>query len=88
MYGLSEQVCERRQGVVESLPFSFFDVSDNTYCFVGTDHLRTKIIINDKTLEQVDQFTYLGCSISYQFSNDVESKLATFLQFIHCHSRP
>jgi len=48
--------------------------------FVGTDHLRTKIIINDETLEQVNQFTYLGCSISYQFSNDVESKMAKFLQ--------
>jgi hypothetical protein len=33
--------------------------------FVGTDYLRTKIIINDETLEQVSQFTYLGCSISY-----------------------
>jgi len=43
-------------------------------------HLRTKIIINDETLEQVSQFTYLGCSISYQFSNDVEFKLAKFLQ--------
>ena len=50
--------------------------------FVGTDHLRTKIIINDETLEQVIQFTYLGCSISYQFSNDVEFKLAKFLQLI------
>ena len=27
-------------------------------------------------------FTYLGCSISYQFSNDVESKLVKFLQLI------
>jgi len=50
--------------------------------FVGRDHLRTKIIINDETLEQVSQFTYLGCSISYQFSNDVEFKLAKFLQFV------
>ena len=50
--------------------------------FVGIDHLRTKIIINNETLEQVNQFTYLGCSISYQFSNDVESKLAKFLQLI------
>jgi len=50
--------------------------------FVGTDHLRTKIIINDETLEQVNQFTYLGSSISYQFSNDAESKVATFLQLI------
>jgi hypothetical protein len=50
--------------------------------FVGTDHLRTKIVINDETLEQVSQFTYLSCSISYQFSNDVEFKLAKFLQLI------
>jgi len=50
--------------------------------FVVTDHLRTKISINDETLEQVSQFTYLGCSISYQFSNDVEFKLAKFLQLI------
>ena len=54
----------------------------NVFCFVGANHLRTKIIINDEILEQVSQFTYLGCSISYQFSNDVESKLANFLQLI------
>ena len=46
--------------------------------FVGKDHLRTKIITNDETLEKVSQFIYLGCSISYQFSNDVEFKLANF----------
>jgi len=50
--------------------------------FVRTDHLRTKIIINDETLEQISQLTYLGCSISYQFSNGVEFKLAKFLQLI------
>ena len=50
--------------------------------FVGTGHLRTKIIINDETLEQVQQFTYFGCNVSYQFSNDVEFKMATFLQSI------
>ena len=50
--------------------------------FVGADQLRTKIIINDETQEQVSQFTYLGCSISYQFSNDVEFKLSKFLQLI------
>ena len=50
--------------------------------FIGMDHLRTTVIINDETLEQVSQFTYLGCSISYQFSNDVVFKLAKFLQLI------
>ena len=52
------------------------------FVFVGTDHLGIKIIINDETLEQDSQFTYLGCSTSYQFSNDVEFKLAKFLQLI------
>jgi len=50
--------------------------------FAGPYHLRTKIIINYETLEQVSQFTYLGCSISYQFSNDVDPKLAKCLQLI------
>jgi len=50
------------------------------YGFVGADQLTTKIIVNDETPEQVSQFNYLGCSISYQFSNDVEYKLAKFLQ--------
>jgi hypothetical protein len=31
--------------------------------FIGTDHLRTEIIITDETLEQINQFTYLGCKI-------------------------
>ena len=29
-----------------------------------------------------DQFTYLDCSIAYQFSNDAEFILSTFLQLI------
>jgi hypothetical protein len=57
------------------------------FVFIGTDHLRAKIIINDETLDQVSQFTYLGCSISYWFSNDVELKLANFLQLIGTFKR-
>jgi hypothetical protein len=52
-------------------------------CLVSLGHhLRAKIIINDETPDQVSHFTYLGCSMSYQFANDVELKLATFLQLI------
>jgi len=53
------------------------------YVFFYVLYIMTlKIIINDETPEQVSQFTYLGYSISYQFSNDVEFKLAKFLQLI------
>jgi hypothetical protein len=41
------------------------EIATKIFGFVGTDHLRTKIILNDETLEQVSQFTYLGCSVSY-----------------------
>jgi hypothetical protein len=50
--------------------------------FVGTDHLRARIIIDDETPDQVSRFKYLGCSISYQFCNDVQLKLAKFIQLI------
>jgi hypothetical protein len=43
---------------------------------------KKKIIINDGTLKQVSKFTYLGSSMSYKFSNDVEFKLTKFLQLI------
>ena len=33
-------------------------------------------------LRYLDLFNYLGCSISYQASNDVETKLAKFLELI------
>ena len=54
------------------------------FSFVGTDHLRTKIIINDETVEQVSfiYLTYLGGSISYQFSNYVEFKLSNFFYYL------
>ena len=58
---------------------SEMEIYNNT---TPTDHLKLKIIIEDETLEQVSQLTYLGCSISYQFSNDVEFTLTKLLQLI------
>ena len=65
---------------LSSKEFNLEIVTNKTkvFGFVGTDHLRTKIIIKDEILEQVNQFTYLGCSLSYQRFNDVEFKLAEF----------
>ena len=44
--------------------------------------VRSSMRLDQCSLDQVNQFTYLGCSISYQFSNDVELKLAKVLQLI------
>ena len=43
---------------------------------------RVKIPYYQFKLLNIYLLTYLGCSISYQFSNDVEFKLAKFLQLI------
>jgi len=67
---------------IKRIQFGNLQKNTKVFGFAGTDHLRTKIIINDETLKQVNQFTYLGCGMSYQFSNDVESKMAKFLQLI------
>jgi hypothetical protein len=34
--------------------------------FKGTEPIRSKTVIDNMILEQVNTFTYLGCNISYQ----------------------
>lgn len=46
--------------------------------FLGTRHLRTKIVIEDKIIEQVSSFNYLGCNVSYCENNDVNNKINKF----------
>jgi hypothetical protein len=50
--------------------------------FKGVEHLRANIEINNQILEQVTCFNYLGCNISYVRCDDLEIKLAKFLQLI------
>ena len=84
---LTQTATYKRQSIyyityLKNIIWKLLQKNMKVFGFVGTKHLGTKIIINDETLEQVNQFTYLCCSISYQFSNDVEFKLAKFLQLI------
>jgi hypothetical protein len=62
--------------ISEVYNFEIATKKTKVFGFVGTDHLRTNIILNDEALEQDIQFSYLGRSISYQFSNNVEFKLS------------
>jgi len=76
---LTQKTIYKRQYIYYiRLHFGNCHKKDEGIWFRWADHLRTKIIIHDEALEKVSQFTYLGCSISYQFSNYVESKLANF----------
>lgn len=43
--------------------------------FKGTYPVRTKIIIDNRPIEQVSHFNYLGCDVSYNYDNDITNKL-------------
>jgi hypothetical protein len=49
-----------------------------TMAFKGKYPIRIKIVINDKILEQVSHFKYLGSDISYENNKDTEEKVAEF----------
>jgi hypothetical protein len=51
-----------------------------TMTFRGRDPIRSKIVINNKIIEQVNTFNYLGCLLSYETEKDITSKFSKFLQ--------
>jgi hypothetical protein len=50
--------------------------------FKGTEPIRSRIVIDNMILEQVNTFTCLGCNISYQGEKDIHSKITKFLQIL------
>jgi len=54
----------------------------NTVAFLGKDAVRHKIIVNNKCLQQLKNFKYLGCEIPYGNGKDIQQKLAKFVQML------
>jgi hypothetical protein len=50
--------------------------------FKGTEPIRSKSVIDNMILEQVNTFTYLDCTISYQEKKDIYFKITKFLQIL------
>jgi hypothetical protein len=48
--------------------------------FSGKDRVRNKIYINNKTLQKVNTFNYLGCMLSYEGDEDMPSKISKFVK--------
>ena len=46
--------------------------------FQGKEHVRTNIVINGNTKEQVRDFNYLGCNISYCERKEVNNRVNKF----------
>ena len=48
--------------------------------FKGKDAARSKIIVSEKIIEQVNNFRYLGVDMSYNRELDIQNKLNKFLK--------
>jgi hypothetical protein len=48
--------------------------------FKGRDPVRTKIVIDNKIIEEVKSFKYLGNMISYERELDIDNKLNSYLK--------
>ena len=46
----------------------------------GRDPVRTKIVIDNKIIEQGNSFNYLGNMISYEKELDIDNKLHNYLK--------
>jgi hypothetical protein len=53
-----------------------------TVAFLGEDAVRYEIIVDNKCLQQVMNFKYLGCEISYGNEKDIQQKPAQFAQIL------
>jgi len=50
--------------------------------FFGQDPVTCKIFVENKYLQQVRNFKYLGCEMSYENEKDIQEKLAKFPQIL------
>jgi hypothetical protein len=48
--------------------------------FKGRDPVRTKTVIGNKIIEQVNSFNYLGNMIPYEKELDIDNKLHNYLK--------
>lgn len=46
--------------------------------FRGAETIRAKIVLEGKTIEQINSFNYLGCNISYIKNEDIGNKINKF----------
>ena len=58
--------------------FKISAMKTKVMAFLGKDPVRSKIVLNDKPIEQVSHFRYLGCDISYEPDRDIEEKVNKF----------
>ena len=68
------------EGTDTYVSHSWSFVTLKSMAFKGRDPVRTKIVIDNKIIEQVNSFNYLGNIISYEKEMDIDNKLHNYLK--------
>jgi hypothetical protein len=76
---LMTRTCSSRYSGIKNLRIN---QSKITGYISGLNLFRAKIMINGKVIEQVNSFSYLGCSLSHIPPKDFDNKLIKFQQLI------
>ena len=66
--------------IIAEYGLTIYAQKTKSMAFKGRDRVRTKIVINNKIIEQVNLFNYLGNIISYEGELDIDNKLNNFLK--------
>jgi hypothetical protein len=64
------------------LEWKYHHKKSETFPFLGQEAVRFKIVVDNKSLQQVKNFEYLGIEISYENKNGVQQKLGKFSQML------
>ena len=65
-------------GICKDSGLQISTIKTKVMAFCGTDPVQAKIVTDGTVLEQFSNLEYLGCSVSYNTSNDMVNKLHKF----------
>jgi len=75
-----QNVAHKLNQIITECVLTIFVQKTKSMAFKGRDPVRTKIVIDNKIIEKVNLFNYLGNMISYEKELDIGNKLHHYLK--------
>jgi hypothetical protein len=73
-----QRAVNRLENIANDFNMRISTMKTKTMAFQGGNHIRCKTVIDNKTIEQVSGFKYLGFNVSYRLKEDINIKLNKF----------
>ena len=75
-----QKAADRLNQIITEHGLTISVLKTKSMAFKGRDPVRTKIVIDNKIIEQVNLFNYLGNMISYEKELDIDNKLHNYMK--------